>query len=648
VCGIAGVVGPSATYVDETIVQTMIDTFGYRGPNDDGTWVSSSDYVALAHKRLSIIDTSHAGHQPMHSYTVSGESGESGVGGEVDCTIVFNGEIYNYIEIRDELKLQGVIFDTESDTEVILKSYRFYGKSCLDKFNGMFAFAIWDASAKELFIARDRLGIKPFYYHVSDEGGFIFASEVKGILAVLDKPWQTKMSLVDQYMSFGYVPGEETLHVGIKRLLPGHCATLREGVLDIGEYWALNFSDNPEDKGLDYYAAETSRLLKSAIDLRLRSDVPLGIFLSGGIDSSAVVALLSEKTESQLNTFSVGYDFGAQFDESQFARQVSAEFNTNHHEIKVDPKEFKSFIDRYIRLMDEPVTEAAAISLHYVSQLAKENVTVVLSGEGSDEIFGGYDFYQYMSVIEKIRSIFGVTMSGVLGRLGGAVDKFLPKIAKYLMLTSQTFEQRYRGISSYGEAYKKHLYKADVKKSLLLMKSSKVQTFIDSLFDKTRGLDLLSRMLYFDTKTWLVDDLLIKADRMSMASSLELRVPFLDYRLVEFAATIPSKYKINNGTSKFILKHIMKDLLPDSIINRKKMGFPTPLKLMFQNELSGYVVDVLLADDACIHQILSVDAIKKLIDDHYQDKVDNHRVLWQLIVLECWLKKNKVEILINE
>jgi len=642
VCGIAGIVGRSSTYADEQTVKRMIDTFGYRGPDDDGTWKSPFADVALAHKRLSIIDTSHAGHQPMHSYAIIG--GDS----VIDYSIVFNGEIYNYIEIREELKEKGVEFETESDTEVILQAYKFYGKPCLDKFNGMFAFAIWDAASQELFVARDRLGIKPFYYHITDAGDFVFASEIKGILSAIDKPWQTKMSLIDQYMSFGYVPGENTLHDGIKRLLPGHCGTLSELGFEVNEYWELNFNDGSEDKGLDYYATETTKLLKSAIDLRLRSDVPLGVFLSGGIDSSAVVALLSQGTESCLNTFSVAYDFGEEFDESQFARQVSDEFNTKHHEIKVDPKEFKEFIERYICLMDEPVTEAAAISLHYVSQLAKEEVTVVLSGEGSDEIFGGYDFYQYMGVIEKIRSLVGGGFSGFLGSLGSAIDKIAPKISKYLMLTSQTFEQRYRGISSYGETYKHYLYKDEVKQALFGLKSTPVRNFINELFAKTKGLDLLSRMLYFDTKTWLVDDLLIKADRMSMASSLELRVPFLDYRLVEFAATIPSKYKIKNGTSKFLLKHIMKGLLPDSIINRKKMGFPTPLKLMFQNELSEYVTNVLLAKDACIHQILARDAIEKLINDHYDDRADNHRVLWQLIVLERWMKNNDVEVLINE
>ncbi|OUR99175.1 asparagine synthase (glutamine-hydrolyzing) [Gammaproteobacteria bacterium 42_54_T18] len=637
-CGIAGVVGYEAGNASESTARTMIETFGYRGPDDSGTWKAPNDPVALGHMRLSIIDTSHAGHQPMLSFTDSKEQVDA------DYSIVFNGEIFNYIEVREELKSEGVVFNTESDTEVILKAYKFYGRSCLDKFNGMFAIAIWDVAAKELFIARDRLGIKPFYYYLSESGDFYFASEVKAILAVVDKTWETKLSLIDQYMSFGYVPGEDTLHDGVKRLLPGYSAIYSKSGLEIEQYWDITFNDGSEDKGLSYYAKETEKLIKSAIDLRLRSDVPLGIFLSGGIDSSAVVALLSEKTDARLNTFSVGYDFGEQFDESHYARLVSKEFNTNHHEIKVDPKEFKVFIDHYIDLMDEPVTEAAAISLHYVSQLAKENVTVVLSGEGSDEIFGGYDFYQYMTFIEKIRAVIGGSIADILAVVGNKISKISPKISKYLVLTGQTFEQRYRGISSYGDTYKKILYKRNVKEVLAKKKNTGVSAYLQMLFNKTKGLDVLSRMLYFDTKTWLVDDLLIKADRMSMASSLELRVPFLDYRLVEFAATIPSHYKINKGTSKFILKHIMKDYLPDEIINRKKMGFPTPLKMMFQNELSEYAHDVLLAKDACIAEIFVRSAIDSLLNDHYHDKADNHRVLWQLIVLERWLKKNNVVI----
>jgi len=640
-CGIAGVVGNSSGIATASIAKTMIDTFSYRGPDDSGTWALDNNRVALGHKRLSIIDTSSAGHQPMLSY-VNSDAHE-----KIDYAIVFNGEIYNYIEIREELKNHGVLFDSETDTEVILKAYKYYGKSCLSKFNGMFAFAIWGLEENELFIARDRLGIKPLYYYKTDAGDFYFSSEIKGILSVVEQAWETRISLIDQYMSFGYVPGENTLHKGIKRLLPGHCAVYKNGTFKNEIYWDFSFN-NTVDKGLSFYALETERLLKSAIDLRLRSDVPLGIFLSGGIDSSAVVALLSQKTDTPLNTFSVSYDFGDQFDETQYARLVSETFNTNHHEIKVDPKEFKNFINQYIVLMDEPVTESAAISLHYVSQLAKEKVTVVLSGEGSDEIFGGYDFYQYMSVIEKIRSNLGVSISNILKMIGLKINKLSPKISKYLVLTGQDFEERYRGISSYGDTHKNLLYNNKVKKALKNKVKSKADIFLTSIFKKTKDNDILSRMLYFDTKTWLVDDLLIKADRMSMASSLELRVPFLDYRLVEFAATIPSHYKIRKGKSKYILKYIMKKYLPDEIVNRKKMGFPTPLKMMFQNELSDYVRQVLLDSGACIHEIFEYSEIESLLTDHYLNKADNHRVLWQLIVLEQWLKKNNVKIIFNE
>jgi asparagine synthase (glutamine-hydrolysing) len=626
-CGILGIKS-NGLPISEARMQTMLSTMPYRGPDDRGFWFDHPQQIGLAHLRLSILDTSPAGHQPR-------------VEAAQQCVISYNGEVYNYLEIRAELEQKGYQFETGTDTEVILKAYIAYGVDCIQKFNGMFAIAIWDASKQELLLIRDRLGVKPLYYFHSEQE-FIFASETKAILAGLSAKPPLNLQLIDSFMSFGYIPGENTLHQGIKRLMPGHYAVLKNNQLTITQYWDLSFrsTSDLDDKGFDYYVAESKRLLESAIDLRLRSDVPLGIFLSGGIDSSAVVGLLADRVTEPLKTFSIGYDFGKGFDETPYAKIIADKFQTEHHEIKITPAQFRDFIPEYIRLMDEPVTEAAAISLFFVSKLAKEKVTVALSGEGSDEIFAGYDLYQYMNVIEKYRKTVGQTGTNIFSNISNRILGKSHKISKYLNLATMPIEQRYKGMSTYEEHHKQALYKPEFSLQVEQAELVSSRAFSASLFDKTAKQDMLSKMLYFDTKTWLVDDLLIKADRMSMAASIELRVPFLDYRLVEFAASIPSKYKIMKGEGKYPLKKMMEGILPNEIIYRKKMGFPTPLKLMFQNELREYASELLLSEHTKLNQFFKTERIAELIEEHNANKYDHHKILWQLVVLEEWLRKN--------
>jgi asparagine synthase (glutamine-hydrolysing) len=623
-CGILGTLNYN-NLMDPLRLEGMRDTMDYRGPDDSGIWVSDDAYCGLAHLRLSILDPTPAGHQPRIENTGR-------------YVISYNGEVYNYLEIRAELELKGYVFETGTDTEVILQAYVEYGVDCLHQFNGMFAIAIYDTQTKQLFLARDRLGVKPVYYYQTQEE-FIFASETKAILKGLDKKPDLNLQLIDSYMSFGYIPGENTLHQGIKRLMPGHYAVISGSDIKITEYWDLKF-DNQDDKGFDYYVDESKKLLESAIDLRLRSDVPLGIFLSGGIDSSAVVGLLADKVKEPLKTFSIGYDFGKGFDETPYAQIIADKFKTEHHEIKITPSQFKEFIPEYIALMDEPVTEAAAISLFFVAKLAKEKVTVALSGEGSDEIFAGYDLYQYMSVLEKYRNVVGQGGADFFAGISNKVFGKSHKVSKYLNMATQPIEHRYKGMSTYPDHQKEALYKPEFKSLIEQDNQVSSRSFSKQLFEKVKGQDQLSKMLYFDTKTWLVDDLLIKADRMSMAASLELRVPFLDYRLVEFAATIPSHHKIKKGEGKYPLKKMMEGILPNGIIYRKKMGFPTPLKLMFQNELRDYAEKLLLSDDTKLHQFFRKERIEQLIQEHNADKYDHHKTLWQLVVLEEWLRKN--------
>ncbi|MCG8531783.1 MAG: asparagine synthase C-terminal domain-containing protein, partial [Desulfovibrionales bacterium] len=400
-------------------------------------------------------------------------------------------------------------------------------------------------------------------------------------------------------------------------------------------YWDLNFETSPGDLGLDTYVAQGRELLNSAIDLRLRSDVPLGIFLSGGLDSSSVVGLLAPRVSTPLKTFSVAYDFGKSFNETPHARLVARRFKTDHHEFFVTQEAFKDFIPDFVRFMDEPVTEAAAISLYFISKLAKEHVTVVLSGEGSDEIFAGYDFYRYMRILDVWHRAVGHRMGHGISKMA---DAFLPqgnKLRKYLSLGSLSMEERYKGISTYDDGIKKFLYQRDFLHHVLNSgPEARNHSYKRALFDKSRDWNALNRMLFFDTKTWLVDDLLIKADRMSMAASQELRVPFLDYRLVEFAARLPVRYKIKGGSGKYLLKEMMAGVLPPQIIHRKKMGFPTPLKLMFQQKLADHAREVLTDASCRLHRYFNGDFMAQLVQEHIEKKQDHHRVIWQLMVLE--------------
>lgn len=616
-CGIAGIVD-SARAPTEGEIAAMLECIPYRGPDGSGQWLGTGQGVALGHRRLSILDLSAAGAQPM---TI----------GQGRYWLTYNGEIYNFVEIRDELLALGHQFRSESDSEVLIAAYQQWGPACLEKFMGMYAFAIWDTREQELFAARDRLGIKPFYY-LADGQRLLFASEIKSILAVSGSRGVDR-SLIDAYMRFGYVPGEESPHAGVKRLMPGHFLRWRGGRFEIRSYWDLDFGQ-PVPQSLDQAAGSVERLLRESIALHLRSDVPLGVFLSGGLDSSAVVALLSENVSRGLKTFSVAYEFGPDYDETPYAREVARKFGTDHHEIRIGPREFCDWIPSFIRHMDEPVTEAAAISLYYVSKLAREQVTVCLSGEGSDELFAGYDLYVYNLAMERARRLLpGWALSGA-AKLARRVQR-LDKLRRYLELTAKPLEQRYQGISSYTEQARVAPYEPGFAE-VAARGNTNLAGFLESLFTRSAGWDTLSRMLYFDTRTWLVDDLLIKADRMSMATSIELRVPFLDHRLVEHAARLPSDTKIAGTNTKRVLKHALRDRLPRSILERRKLGFPTPLEIMFRGPLYDYAHQLLTSPRAVQRGYFQRAAIEKLLGDHRAGRISRHREIWQLVVLEEW------------
>ena len=615
-CGIAGIYNfRSHRPVDRDVLGRMTRSLAHRGPDDEGLFLDGA--LGVGHRRLSILDLSERGHQPMT--TPDGR-----------YTISYNGEIYNYLELRKELESQGHAFLTGTDTEVVLGLYSQEGANCLTRLNGMFAIAIWDSVERTLFLARDRVGIKPLY-HAETANGIVFGSEVKALLASTVFA-QVSLPLIDTYFNFGYVPGERTLFEGIRKLLPGHWLLIGPKGIKCERYWDLECRPNFHRSTRDT-AEELRELLLDAVRIHMRSDVPVGVFLSGGLDSSTTVALLAEAGVEHVKTFSVAYRDGAEYDETPHARLVANHFKTDHHVLYVEPTQFVEFIPDFVWFMDEPVTEAAAISLYFISKLLRSHVTVALSGEGADELYAGYDIYKYMGWIEEYRKLPHSMRALFLEPMFFTVGS--EKLRKYLRLAQKPLEERYSGVSLNGSEYRS-LYTREFSE---ILRGSAQYAPLGCYYAKTVGRDPLTRMLYSDFNTWLVDDLLIKADKMTMANSVELRVPFLDYRVAEQAATIPSSMKLRNGNVKWILKKAMKGRLPESILHRKKTGFPTPLAAMFRQDLSGYLRDLLLSSRCLNRGYFLHDAIKKLIEEHAERRKDHHKLLWQLAVLEEWHRK---------
>jgi asparagine synthase (glutamine-hydrolysing) len=615
-CGIAGVYNfKTDRPVSEESIKDMISVINYRGPDGEGVFKSGS--VGLGHKRLTIIDTSERSNQPMTSQHGS-------------QTICYNGEVYNYLELTTYLQSVGIELRTSSDTEVLLELLRLEGPKALDKHNGMIAFAYWDESDQALMLVRDRVGIKPLYYQETDQG-IVFASEIKSILALGDSSNKVNRSLIDGYMSLGYCTGNNTLFEGIKKVPPGHYIVVKNNKIELRQYWNMVF-DKSIDLGEEYYIKKAHDLFEDSVKLQLRSDVPLGVFLSGGIDSSAVVAMMWKLGAKDIKTFSVAWDYGNEFDETQYARKIAKQFNTDHTEYFMTHKEFKDFLPEYIRHMDEPVTEAAAISLYYLAMKTKEKVTVVLSGEGSDEVFGGYGIYRSMQLVEhykKIPSIIHKVINPLMRSLGHS-------FSKYADLSETPLEQSYAGVSFYDTKQKHNLYSQSFK---IEAAENDVFKTLAPYYGYTMGQDLQSKMQYIDIKTWLVDDLLIKADRMSMAASLELRVPFLDHRFLELAANMPSQYRNKKNQSKYIIKKAMEPYLDDEILYRKKQGFPTPLAIMFQGDLKDFVSDIIDSDLAHSREYFNPQEVKRLLTEHIEGIQDHHKILWQLLVLELWFRE---------
>jgi asparagine synthase (glutamine-hydrolysing) len=614
-CGICGILHfNDFREVNYEILVRMNQTMIHRGPDDYGIY--QNDSIGLAHRRLSIIDLS-TGHQPMYN-----EDGS--------ICIIFNGEIYNHEELRTELQAKGHQFRTRSDTEAIIHCYEEYNVACVERLRGMFAFSIWDANKKKLLLARDRLGIKPLYYY-HDQNSIVFASEIKAIFASGYIQPEVNPYRLDAYLTLGYVPGPDTLFKGIYKLLPGHILYVNKDQITIKEYW--DFASIPSQP------MSESECCKMIIDLfqecvksHLMSDVPLGVFLSGGIDSSSVVATMAQYVD-QVETFSIGYSNALKQNELDYARIIATQFKTKHHEFILEPTDFFKSISELLLFLEEPIVEPAAIALFYISKLSREHVTVLLSGEGADEIFGGYPIYRMMRTLDRLHQMMPFVPINSMKKLILSLISS-EKIQKYLDWIGLKFESRYFGVSCDMTSSIKHQLYSDTLQAIDQQNS--VDEIFYQYYDRVNHQDMLRKMLYVDTKIWLPDDLLTKADKITMATSVELRVPFLDHKFVEFTASIPSTLKIKGRTNKYIFKKAMKDILPDTIIYRKKRGFPVPINQWFSTDLYTRAADILLDRRTLQRGYFNEDYLAKILCQQKNGQADHSRRIFSLITLELW------------
>jgi asparagine synthase (glutamine-hydrolysing) len=569
--------GPGAT-VSPALVKAMAETIRHRGPDDEGYHVSGP--IGLGFRRLSIIDL-QCGHQPL--------SNENGT-----IWIVFNGEIYNFQELRNFLLSKGHTFRTQSDTEVIVHLYEELGPQCLEKLRGMFAFAIWDENTKTLFLARDRVGIKPLYYSLTNES-LVFASEIKALLADPSVNREIAPEIIDRFLTFLYLPGQETLLKGIQKLAPGHYLLVRGGKAVVKQYWDLSFAKPIRRQNLKDAEADLLSLLTKAVELHMIADVPVGVLLSGGVDSTGVLSFAVDGTDKKISSFTVGFAGEGVADERPYARLAAETFGTQHYDITITAKEFAGFLPEYVWHMEEPVCEPPAIALYCVSKFARNYVKVLLSGEGGDEAFAGYSNYRNLVWLERLKHGFPLLNGTFAQGLSLVASLFhSSRVAKYVPLINEHFPNYYysRTSSPYrhsGNGLGK-VYSADFAQAI-----DREHTLepVRRLQAHVLGQNTLDAMLYIDTKTWLPDDLLIKADKMTMANSVELRVPLLDHRVLEFAASLPPSFKLRGFSLKYILKKALSQRVPKEIRNRKKTGFPVPYESWLRNDLRDVVWAVL-------------------------------------------------------
>jgi len=628
-CGICGILG----FDDEPLIRRMTDIVAHRGPDDSGIYFSEEDKVGFGHRRLSIIDLSNAGHQPMSN-------------SDKTIWITFNGEIFNFQDIRKELEAKGYRFRSNSDTEVIIYAYQEWGIGCLDKLNGQFAFGIWDAMKKQLFLARDRLGIKPLYY-ISVDGKFMFASEIKSLLESDIIKREIDLEALHCYLTFLWSPDPITMFKGIYKLPPGHYLLLKDGKITIQQYWDLKFeeSDNYSEK---YWEGKILEALTKATELQMISDVPLGAFLSGGIDSSTILALMHRITGKQVITYTVGFkreDLAYDIipDDVQYARKVAPLFDTEYHEIMLEP-EVVDLLPKLVWHLDEPVADGAVITTYLICKGSREKLTVLLSGMGGDEVFGGYPRYLAMKLAQYYNAIPGFLRERLLQRIVGHLPGAKPgkftslfrNTKKLVKSASLPFRQRYLGFGTYfTDTEKQQLYSDELKAATQHLNAYQRHL---AYFEKVKDEHPLNQMMYIDIKTFLPCLNLTYTDKASMAASAEVRVPFLDHEFVELTAKIPAELKLHGWTRKYIFKKAMAadGKLPKEIVWRKKAGFGAPVRAWVMKDLNEMIHDLLSEENIKRRGFFDYREVKRIIEENQSGQEDNHLKIWQLLTLELW------------
>jgi len=622
-CGIAGIVRADGAPVDRELLERMNEAIRHRGPDDDGFYFSNG--VGLAMRRLSIIDLK-TGQQPIHNR-------------DQTAWIVFNGEIYNYRELRAELEKRGHRFYTDSDTEAIVHAYDEYGTDCPKYLRGMFAFAIWDARTKSLFLARDRVGKKPLLY-AQVNGQLIFGSEFSAVLLHPEVSRDVDFEAIHYYLSFICVPAPLTAYRAIRKLEPGHSLLWRKGEIKIERYWQLDFS-----RKLKITEAEAGErvidLLREAVRVRLMSEVPLGAFLSGGIDSSAVVALMAQESPEQVKTFSIGFE-EQDFSELHHARRVAEHVGADHHEFIVRPDALE-VLPMLVEHYGEPFADSSAIPTYYVARETRSYVTVALNGDGGDECFAGYDRYAGMSIAEKYAAIPSVIRDGVIANVVKALPGFdahpnpLRRVKRFIAGASKPRVERYlRWMSAFNEDHKRDLYTADFRHETAEFDTADI---FRPWFEKANGSGVIDAALLTDTMTYLPNDLLVKMDIASMAVSLEARSPFLDHHVMEFAASLPEKFKLRGLTKKYLLKKVLKKLVPEENLTRGKMGFGVPIGHWFRGAMEPFMRETLLSEKALGRGLFKPQMVRRFFDRHVKSQDDHTHRLWSLLMLELWFQR---------
>ncbi|MGE3467706.1 MAG: asparagine synthase (glutamine-hydrolyzing) [Pyrinomonadaceae bacterium] len=620
-CGIAGFISRTSERRDDrsALLDAMCSVITHRGPDEQGTAVVGR--AAMGMRRLSIIDLA-TGQQPIYNT-------------DKMKLIVFNGEIYNYLEIKKDLEALGYVFRTNSDTEAIIHAFDHYGPDCLKMLRGMFAFAIWDESEETLFLARDRVGKKPLFYTVAN-GEFVFGSEIKVLLEHGGLIREIDHGALDAYLTFGYIPEELCIFKGVNKLAPGHFLIYRKGDIRTEQYWDLDYSGESLREPEDEIADDLLGQLRDAVKVRLISEVPLGAFLSGGVDSSAVVGLMSQLMDEPVKTFSIGFKEDS-FDELKYARIAANHFGTEHHEFILTP-DLVNLVDDLVWHFDEPFADSSALPTFMVSKLAREHVTVALSGDGGDELFAGYTRY----VTERDRSGLGRLPKSIRMNLIRPLSEALPHGARgknYLFNISLDAAGRYiDSISHFNGPRKRRLYSSEIR-TKMNGSFARGEKLYREITKRSETDDAVDNLLYLDSKTYLPSDILTKVDRMSMASSLETRSPLLDHRLIEYATRIPSHLKLKGRETKYIFKKAVKGLVPDEILHREKQGFGVPINEWINLQLKERIVGDLSDRRSLERGYFDPKYVSLLIDEHARGRRDHSHALWTLWMLELWHRR---------